>query len=405
MKILLVHNFYGSEAPSGENLVFEAERELLESHGQDVVAYSRHSDEIRGGGLGGLLRGAAATAWNPFARRAVRRLLEKERPDVMHVHNTFPLISPSVFGAGGAAEGSKTAVVFTLHNYRIFCASATLSRGGRPCLECLDKGSVLPALRYGCYRGSRAATLSLAAMISLHRRLGTWGKVDAFVALTDFQRERLAAAGIDGGRVFVKPHFYPDPPDPVPWGERAAKVVFAGRLDEEKGLRSLISAWIEMGAAAPELEIIGDGPLWGELVETVGFNGLGGKVRLTAALAFGEVQTRLARARLLILPSLCYEGFPMTIREAFALGTPAAVSGHGAMAALVEDGKTGVHFAPGDAGDLVRAVSGAWGNQETLAAMGEAARREFEEKYTAEANYEMLMEVYEGAILRKGRGA
>ncbi len=396
MKILLAHNFYGSEAPSGENSVYAAERDLLRAHDHQVIEFTRDSDDIRRSGTAGLLRGALATPWNPFSARALRRLILRERPDVVHAHNTFPLISPSVFSA---AHGLGVATVLTLHNYRTFCAAGIPLRDDRPCTDCLDQNSVIPALRYGCYRGSRLATLPLAAMIALHRSLGTWQRhVDAFIALTAFQRDQLVAAGLPAQRVHLKPHFYPAPPAPLPWAARAGKVVYIGRLGPEKGLNSLVEAWKLWGDAAPPLELRGDGPERDALARAIAAAALGGKLALLGQISFASAQERLAQARLLVLPSLSYEGFPMAIREAFALGVPVAGARLGSIPCIVEDGRTGVLFTPGDAPNLYRAVGAIWGDANRLEAMGAAARAEFEDKYTAERNYASLMTIYAVAI-------
>ena len=401
MKILLAHNFYGSEAPSGENAVYEAERDLLRVHGHQVIEFTRTSDDIRSRGLAGMLQGALATPWNPFSAGALRRLILRERPDLMHAHNTFPLISPSIFSV---PRGLGIPTVLTLHNYRTFCAAGIPLRDNLPCIECLDRRSVLPALRYGCYRGSRAATLPLAAMIALHRRLGTWRHMDAFIALTRFQREKLVTAGLPAERVHVKPHFYPAPPAPLPWPEREAKVVYIGRLGAEKGLNSLVEAWRLWGADAPMLEIVGEGSERAVLEQAIAAAGIGGKVALLGQLSFEAAQERLARARLLALPSLCYEGFPMAIREALALGVPVAGSNLGSIPCIVEPGRTGVLFAPGDAHDLVRVLRSVWSDDAGLERMSLAARAEFDAKYTAATNYAALMHIYAAAMARSRPG-
>lgn len=396
MKILLAHNFYGSEAPSGENTVYESERNLLGNHGHQVIEFTRSSDEIRRRGPIGLLQGACATPWNFFSARALRQLILRERPDLMHVHNTFPLISPSIFSA---AHGLGVPTVLTLHNYRCFCANGIPLRDNQPCTRCLDRRSVLPALRYGCYRSSRTATLPLAAMIALHRSLGTWqNHVDAFIALTSFQRDKLIGAGLPEQCVHLKPHFYPAPPTPLPWPEREGKVVYIGRLGSEKGLKSLIEAWRLWGSEAPTLQMIGDGPERETLLSAIKAAGLDKKIFLFGQISFAGVQELLSKARLLVLPSLCYEGFPMAIREAFALGVPVAGSRLGSIPCIVDDAKTGVLFTPGDASDLLRATRTLWNDATALARMALAARTEFEDKYTAEKNYTLLMDVYGAAI-------
>jgi len=396
MRILLVHNFYGSTAPSGENAVYLAEKGLLAGYGHKVLEFTRHSDEIRSRGALGTLRAALAVPWNPFAVGGLRRLLEQEQPDVMHVHNTFPLLSPAIFRAG---RGSKTATVLTLHNYRIFCAVAIPLRDGMPCTECIDKRSIIPALRYGCYRQSRLATIPLAIMISLHRKIGTWHKdVDAFIALTEFQKNKMIEGGLPSDSIHVKPHFYPDPPQPVPWEARDPRIVFIGRLSKEKGVHVLIEAWRRWGLDAPLLDIIGDGPERSFLEREAVRSDIKEKINFYGQVPFPETQDMLSRSRLLVLPSLCFEGFPMVIREAFSLGIPVAASRLGSIPCIVAEGVNGRLFIPGDPDDLYRVVKELWTEQEGLSRMAKAARAEFEDKYTAEKNYNRLMEIYDLAL-------
>lgn len=394
MKVLLVHNFYGSAAPSGENQVFEAERELLLSRGHEVETFIRHSDEIRDKGALGKITGALATPWNSWMFRDMRQVVRKFKPDVVHAHNTFPLISPAIFHA----IGTQVARVLTLHNYRLFCPAAIPMRAGRVCTECLDQHTVWPGLRHGCYRNSRLATVPLAANVALHRCLGTWGnQVDAFIALSEFQRDRMIAAGLPVGRVHVKPNFYPGAPAVVPWAERRPCVVFAGRLTAEKGVEALVRAWLLWGEQAPELCIVGDGALRGEL-ERLAATQPQVTIRFLGQVAGEVAQTEIAHARLLVLPSECFEGFPMVVREAFAFGTPAAVSNIGPLPSIVKHGVSGVVFTPADPGSLMGQVRAAWETPSLLERLGHGARAEFESKYTREKNYDMLMAIYRQAI-------
>lgn len=391
MKVMLVHNFYGSSAPSGENQVYEAERSLLRSHGHEVVEFTRHSDEIRGAGAFGLVKGALATPWNPCVISALRRAVENFRPDVMHVHNVFPMISPAVFRALGA----HVAHVLTLHNYRLFCAAGIPMRDGKACTDCLDSRSSLPALRHGCYRSSRAATLPLALSVSLHRAIGTWAKkVDAFIALSDFQRGLMIDAGLPAHKVHVKSNFYPGSPSVVPWQARPQYVVFSGRLSAEKGVTTLLRAWRAWGMNAPELRLVGDGDLRPELEHMA--DNL--QVQFLGQVDGAEAQRQIAGARLLILPSECFEGFPMVVREAFAFGTPTAVSNIGPLPFIVRHGVSGVVFEPSNPDSLLQEVRRAWETPGLLEQLGKEARAEFEGKYTEVANYATLMHIYEQAI-------
>lgn len=394
VKILLIHNFYGSSAPSGENAVYEAERDLLRRHGHTVIEFTRHSDEIRGQGAWGALKGALAVPWNPFSAARLRCVLREERPEIMHVHNSFPLLSPAIFPA---AAGFPVGRVLTLHNYRLFCPAGIPMRAGRPCTECLDRRSVRPALRHGCYRESRLATLPLAANVALHRSLGTWqNEVEAFITLTGFQRELLVRAGLPADKAHVKPNFYPGNPPVVAWNERGAYAMFAGRLSEEKGIAALVKAWISWGSEAPELRIIGDGPLRSELEQAAA----GSAIRFLGQLPAEETIRQIAHARLQLLPSECFEGFPMVVREAFAVGTPAAVSNLGPLPSIVSHGVNGVVFEAADPQSLLAVVRNAWQTPGTLERLGAGARKSFETLYTEEINYACLMEIYRAAIER-----
>lgn len=391
MRVLLVHNYYGSSAPSGENRVFELEKALLEAHQHEVQAFTRHSDEIRTVGLLGSVKGALATPWNPWMARAIRREIEQVKPAVVHVHNTFPLISPAIF----RAIGGRAARVLTLHNYRLYCPAAIPMRGGNVCTECLEHRSPWPAIQHGCYRSSRVATMPLAINVGLHRALGTWEReVDAFIALSTFQAERMIEAGLPGAKVHVKPNFYPGQPSVVPWEDREPCVVFAGRLSAEKGVVNLLRAWRTWGDSAPHLKIAGDGELRPELERM----SVGLRVQFLGQLNADDAQAAIAGAKLLILPSEWFEGFPMVLREAFALGTPVAVSDIGPLPSIVRDDVSGVVFQPASPESLLREVRAVWDTPGLLERLGQGARSEFDAKYTEKANYATLMAIYQKAI-------
>ncbi len=397
MKILCVHNYYGSSAPSGENIVFETEAALLERREHEVMKFLRHSDDIRGGGIFGTVRGGLSTPWNPWSAAAIRREVERFQPEVVHVHNTFPLLSPAVF----RAIGRRAARVLTLHNYRLFCPAAIPMRAGRACTECLDRKSAWPALRHGCYRGSRLATTPLAFSVALHRLVGTWTRhVDAFIALSSFQQKLMVEAGLPRDRVHVKPNFYAGNPQPCPWAQRGRYVVFVGRLSIEKGVEDLVRAWLKWGASAPELRILGDGPLR-ESLQKLAFSLPGLQIRFLGQLPAVDAERQIGEAQLLVLPSICFEGFPMVIREAFAYGTPAAVSDIGPLPSIVKDGVSGVVFPPLDPGSLCLRVRSAWTTPGLLESLGARARAAFDGHYNEDSNYEMLMRIYSTALARR----
>lgn len=323
--------------------------------------------------------------------KAMRLKVEALKPDVVHIHNTFPLLSPAIFHA----IGKRAARVLTLHNYRLFCPAAIPMRDGEVCTECLDKRSPLPSLVHGCYRGSRAATLPLAVSVGLHRALGTWtNQVDAFICLSDFQRDVMVRAGLPREKMHVKPNFYPGNPDVLPWDERQPCVVFAGRLTEEKGVVNLLRAWQAWGTNAPELRLVGDGHLRPELEQMA----TGLPVRFLGQLPAEQAQAEIGRARMQILPSECHETFGLVVVEAFAHGTPSAVSDLGPLPSIVTHGKSGVVFQPSNPPSLLQEVRTAWETLGLLERLGQGARSEFEDKYTEVANYAALMEIYRQAI-------
>lgn len=249
-RVLLVHNYYGSTAPSGENKVFEAEKGMLEKRGVVVDVFSRHSDEIRNGeGVGfrcrcrktwGLLKGALCTVANPFAAWALKKKIKEFKPEIVHFHNTFPLISPLALHA---AHKSGCKVVMTLHNYRTVCAAGVPTRDGKVCSLCLDKQCVRDAIGYRCYRGSLLATLPLAMNIWLYRN--KWAKwVDRFIVLSEFQRRKMVECGWPEEKLAVKGNFTEVCDNPIlPAKERKDEILYVGRLSREKGVFTLIEAF------------------------------------------------------------------------------------------------------------------------------------------------------------------
>lgn len=390
MKILLVHNHYGSEAPSGENEVFKMEKELLQFHGHEVLTFEVFSDHIRKKPIMGRILGALSTPWNPFSAKRIQRLIEKFSPDVIHAHNTFPLLSPSIF-----RSSNSVARVLTLHNYRLFCPSAIPMRNGNVCTLCLSKKSVIPALKYGCYRNSRIATFPLAVNVELNRSLGTWqNHVDAFITLSEFQRNTMIEAGLPNHKVYVKPNFYPGSPLYIDYKKRNDYIVFVGRVSQEKGVATLVEAWKLWGNNAPELRIIGDGPLRKEL-ET---NSRGFNIKFLGQLTSFDAQKQIQNSKLLILPSEWFEGFPMVIREAFAFGTPVAASNIGPIPDIVKEGVNGNLFEAGNANSIYLVVSKMVSNNEYLSRLSLNARRSFEKFYDQESNYKSLMNIYSKAM-------
>lgn len=386
-----MHNFYGSSAPSGENMVFLEEESLLNRRGHSVYTFTRSSDDVRSKGMLGLIKGGASVPWNPFSANEVRRVVERVKPDVVHVHNSFPLLSPSIFHA----IGSKAATVLTLHNYRVLCPAAIPVRNGLICLDCITKKSAVPAVVHGCYRNSRLATLPLAISVDLHRALSTWRKkIDAFIVFSNFQKELMSSGGLPREKLHIKPNFYAGDPIVESWSKRSEYALFVGRLSEEKGVRTLLNAWRMWGRGAPELRIIGDGPLRDELEAL----SQGLPVKFLGQVPPVRAQEQIASGRLLILPSQCFEGFPMVLVEAFAFGTPVAVSNIGPLPSIVVNDVTGVVFEANHPGSLLSQVKNVFGNPTKLEGLAAEARVAFERLYTEDENYKLLLKIYDRAI-------
>ena len=391
MKILLIHSSY--QQPGGEDVVFEQEYSLLQRAGHEVIVYRRDNWEAEKYSGVRRLQLAKHAVWAADSHRDVAELLRKHRPDVVHIHNTFMMISPSVHWACREAD---VPVVQTLHNFRLRCLAANFYRDDRVCEECATH-SLWRGIRHKCYRDSRAASATVALMLAIHRSLGTWTQtVACFIALTEFARQKFIAGGFPPDRIAVKPNFVsPDPGRKDGIGDYA---IFLGRLSPEKGVKTLISAWKQLRVSIP-LIIVGEGPLRSALESQViscGLNGVSFRGRISREEALGAVKG----ARFLVLPSECYENFPMSIAEAFACGVPVICSRLGAMEEIVSDGRTGLHFVAGDPKDLAAKVEWAWNHPAELQEMSTLARREYESHYTAEMNYSMLMGIYGRVIAR-----
>ncbi len=389
MKVLLVHNEY--QQPGGEDRVFFLEHQLLCRFGHKVVTYKRTNHEISRYSAFRRLLLIKQLTWAEDTQRDIARILRKEEPDIVHVHNTFTQISPSIY-----AECRKAGVpvVQTLHNFRLLCPGATLYRNGQVCDECVTH-SLSRSVVHGCYRDSRVQTAAVAAMLATHRRLSTWSKnISVYIALTEFARQQFIHGKLPKEKICVKPNFVA--PDPGLGTQSGGYVLFVGRLSPEKGLPTLLQAWNRLGNTI-QLRIAGDGPLRAELMDYCERHDLS-SVRFMGHLERVETQEAFKNAHFLVLPSVCYENFPMTIVEAFASGTPVVCSRLGAMQEIVAHQHTGLHFDPNSSEHLADTVAWAWTHPTHMRAMGMAARREFELKYTAEKNYSMLMDIYQQAM-------
>lgn len=386
MRILIAHNRY--QQAGGEDNVVEAERALLSQHGHDVDLLLVDNRDLANGVFTQIKTAFTAT-YSRIGRAKLREAINFFRPEIVHVHNFFPQLSPSIYDAC-AEEG--VAVVQTLHNYRLICPGALLMRDGNICEQCIT-GSPYQAAVYGCYRNSKLGSLAVAHMVATHRRLGTWAKkVNHFIACTEFSKSKFTQAGFSEDRISVKPNFIIDPRASTDlrnrddWKSREPFALFVGRLSSEKGLRTLFKAWTTLDIHNC-LKVAGCGPLEAEMPEQANIVGLGFQEQV-------NVRSLMDQALFLVVPSEWFEGFPMVIVEAFAHGLPVLASKLGSMGEIIEDGITGLFFEPGDARDLALKACWLLERPEECRRMGRNARNRYVEKFSPEVNYAQLLSIY-----------
>ncbi len=382
MKIVVVHNAYRQSG--GEDNVVAQEIQLLRDAGHSVTPAFVSNTELST--LPAKAKAFVNAAHNPDRARWIADIVAAERPDIVHIHNFFPLLTPAIHE--GAAEAGA-AVVQTLHNFRTICAAATLLRDGTVCEKCVS-GQRLWGAVHRCYRNSLPASLAAARMQRHADRHRIWHiHVHRFIALTHFAREKFIAGGLPADRIAVKSTFVAPSSDAS--APHRSGALYVGRLSPEKGLATLIEAWRNI----PDhlLTIVGDGPLPNALRPEAPAN-----VTFLGPQPTETVKQLMARASLLIVPSLWYEGMPMVVLEAFATGLPVLASRIGALAEMIEPGSTGALFIPGDAADLGHNANTLLAHPDTLAKMGARARHIADTLYSPARNLHLLEDIYREAI-------
>jgi len=380
----MIHNRY--HLKGGEDRVFEEEVSMLKQQGHFVELYEEDSAKITGAFA--TLMVALGLIFSIPSYRRVRQAIKQHKPDVVHVHNFFPLISPSVFYA---CSSLGVPVVHTLHNYRTICPTGLLLHEGKVNERSIKEGPFW-TVPHKVYRGSLIGTLLLAVSISVHRHIGTWrNKVDRYVALTQFQRDKFVEAGWPADKIRVKPNFAQD----RSLGEGDSRksggfTLFVGRLSHEKGVDLVLEAWEQIDLP---LKIVGDGPLMDSLNSSAKRN-----VEPLGHLAKEDVYRLMAQADLLVVASKCYEAFGLVIVEAFSCGTPVIAPALGGMPEIIQDGENGLLFEPGNVSDMQSKIVELTSNPERLERMGARARETYLSRYTESQNCEMLVTIYEELI-------
>jgi glycosyltransferase involved in cell wall biosynthesis len=384
MRILKVHNYYTGSG--GEDTVFHTEAALLRSRGHEVIEYLEHNKKIESMNQ---ISVALQTIWSYSSYQKLKHFLRETKPEIVHFHNTFPLISPSAYYA---CQELSIPVVQTLDNQRLMCPAASFYRDGKLCLDCLGKTFPWPGVLHACYHNSHLHTSVVAFMLTFHRWIGTWQtKVDIFLCSTSFYRNLFLQAGFPAHKLVLMPHSIQEKPQRFSRQQKGEYALFIGRLDPEKGVKTLLDAWRSLKIP---LKIRGDGQLDQAMRDFVFQNNMM-NVEFIDRLEKDQLIELRSKARFLVWPSEgYYETFGLAAVECFAQGIPVIASRIGVITEIVEDGKTGLLFNAGDPVDLAAKVQWLWDHPEEGERMGDNARREYEAKYTAERNYEMLMKIY-----------
>jgi glycosyltransferase involved in cell wall biosynthesis len=392
VRVLLVHNRYRSATPSGENRVVDTEAAMLAAAGHEVARFGKDSDEIEYWPAAKKALLPARVVWSRESHRELAATLRGCRPDVVHLHNTFPLLSSSVLYA---CRDASAPVVATIHNYRLACVGGDFLRQGAICHDCQGR-LPLPGAWHGCYRGSRAATAPLVAATVAHRK--AWRSlVAAYIFISAAQRDLLGGLGLPADRMFVRHNLVPyrdirpAPKEPM--------VVYIGRLDEAKGVRLLMAAWDRYRAMVPgpglRLVIAGAGSLGREVA---GWAAGRPSVQMLGLIPPPQVTALLARARAVLVPSVWEEPFGLVVVEAMAAGTPPVAASHGSFGELITPGVDGVLFRPGDPGALAGALADADAHPDRYAGYGRRARESYQQRFNPGHSLGHLLEIYGFAI-------
>lgn len=389
MRILIAHNHYNQAG--GEDAVVKTESALLKKFNQEVYLYERHNKEIDSYSLFKKLNFLLRLDWSKDSYRQIKKIIREFRPDVAHFHNIFFVMTPSVYFA---CKEEGVPVVQSQHNFRLICSNGLLFRDNQVCEECVQK-TLWRGVYHRCYKNSRLATALVVRMLQKHWKQDTWRKmIDLHIALSEFSRQKLVAGGIPPHKIVVKPNFiYPDSKN-----QRTDRgyALYVGRLSVEKGVYVLLDAWKSIKNLP--LKIMGDGPLSGRLQSYVESQGIH-QVDFLGYVPEGRYEECMKGAKILIVPSVCYENFPRVIAEAFSYGIPVVASRLGSMEELVKDKETGLLFRAGDPHDLKEKITWMLEHGDELEQMGKKARREYEEKYAAETSYKNLMDIYRKVTL------
>ncbi|SHK18341.1 glycosyltransferase family 4 protein [Tepidibacter formicigenes] len=385
--VLMAHNYY--QVPGGEDTVFHNEVEMLKKNGHKVIKYTRHNDKIKESGIFGKLKLATETVFSFKTYKEVRSLIDKNDIHVVHVHNTLPLISPSIYYA---AISKKVPVVQTIHNFRLLCPGATFTKNGHICEDCLSKG-LRQSLKNKCYRNSLLQTYIMYFMLKFHKIIGTYNKIN-YITLTEFNKNKILNLVKDDKKVFIKPNF-------ISKKEKTQRnledyFIYIGRLDEIKGINFLVNSWKDIDKNI-KLYIIGDGPEKENIEKYIKESKIN-NIKLLGFMDRLSAFEIIEKSRAIIVPSKWYEGFPMTIAESFSLGVPVIGSNIGNIGCIVNDENNGLLFEKDNKQSLKEVVERVFYNKQFNIQLGNNAYNTFLDYYTDEENYNILQNIYSRVV-------
>ena len=382
-RILLVHNFY--QIGGGEHTVYENERRLLIEHGHHLITYTRDNSELNHSIVKKILL-PITVVFSIKTYNEVKKIIKKEHIDIVHCHNTFPLISPAVYYA---AWKCKVPVIQTVHNFRFICPNGVFFRDNHTCEDCLIHG-LGQSIKNSCYRNSKLQTIVLVNMLKIHRWLGTYKRLN-YIFLTDFNRSKFTNLLGDHLRdQFTKPNFeFIDLPEADE--ERDGSFVYIGRLDKNKGIDFLVDNW----TIDRELYVFGNGALEDYVTDKCKENK---HIHLMGFRPQTEVWRYLKRATALIFSTDLYEGFPMSLIESFALGTPVLCTDIGNGADIVKKESAGTVYIRRNKESFFEALGRIENNFQEYSIN---AKNAYYNHYIPEVNYKQLMSIY-GAIKSEG---
>jgi glycosyltransferase involved in cell wall biosynthesis len=379
MRVLILHSRYLSGDASGENRVVRDEAKLLADGGHAVRVYDPSPTRAHGMRL---ITTAIDAVWSMEGSKVARDLIRGFRPDIVHCHNLFPMLSPAVVRT---CHSEGIPVVITMHNYRLMCLPSTFLRDGRVCEDCIGRAP-WPGVIHRCYRQSLPGSATIATSLLLHRSLRTFEYVSLFLAVSPFVREKHIEAGLRADRIRVKSNFTWSVPRREGTGRN---FLYLGRLSPEKGVTTLVRAWADVGA---DLVVVGDGPDADELRAEAPSS-----VRFAGPLPGDDVVDLIREARAVLVPSVWYEAQPRVILEAYAAGVPVIASRIGGLPDLITEGESGLLVAPGDRTAWAEAANRLLNDEEAVL-FGEGAYRLWQERFSPARGLVALEEVYREAV-------